>query len=81
MDRQEIETKVKSIIHEQLDVPNDEIQLESVLQDFNIDSLGLVELLLSLEETFEINIPDEITGTFKTVKDVVDYVEKHPPTE
>ena len=81
MDRQEIETKVKKIIHEQLDVPNDEIQLESVLQDFNVDSLGLVELLLSLEETFEINIPDEGTETLKTVKDVVDYVEQHPPTE
>lgn len=81
MDRQEIETKVKKIIHEQLDVNLDEIKAETTLEELNIDSLGTVEVLLALEETFEIDIPDETVGTLKTIKDVVDYVEKHPPTE
>ena len=81
MDRQEIETKVKKLIHEQLDVNLDEIKLETALEELSIDSLDTVEILLALEETFEIDIPDEVTETLKTVKDVVDYVEKHPPTE
>lgn len=81
MDRQEIETKVKKLIHEQLDVNLDEIKLETALGELSIDSLNTVEILLALEETFEIDIPDEVTETLKTVKDVVDYVEQHPPTE
>lgn len=81
MDRQEIETKVKKLIHEQLDMNLDEIKLETALRELSIDSLDTVEILLALEETFEIDIPDEVTETLKTVKDVVDYVEKHPPTE
>lgn len=74
MNQQEIETKVKHVIHEQLDIPNDEIQLESVLRDFNI--VSYVELLLSLEEVFEIDIADEDAEPLKTVKDVVDYIVK-----
>lgn len=81
MDKQEIETKVKKLIHEQLDMNLDEIKLETALRELSIDSLDTVEILLALEETFEIDIPDEVTETLKTVKDVVDYVEKHPPTE
>ncbi|MFA5203019.1 MAG: acyl carrier protein [Lentisphaeria bacterium] len=76
MNQQEIETKVKHVIHEQLDIPNDEIQLESVLRDFNIDSLSYVELLLSLEEVFEIDIPDEDAEPLKTVQEIVDYIVK-----
>lgn len=81
MDRQEIETKVKKIIHEQLDVSLDEVKAETTLGELCVDSLDTVEILLALEETFEIDIADETVETLKTVKDVVDYVEKHPPTE
>jgi acyl carrier protein len=76
MDRQEIETKVKQIIHEQADISKDEIKLESTLEDLDLDSLGQVELLLGLEETFEVDIPDEDVESLKTVKDVVDYIAK-----
>lgn len=76
MNQQEIETKVKQIIHEQADISRDEIKLESTLEDFDLDSLGQVELLLSLEETFEVDIPDEDVEPLKTVKDVVDYIAK-----
>lgn len=61
MDKQEIETKVKKLLAEQLDVSLDEIKPESTLKDLCID--------------------DETAETLKTVKDVVDYIEKHPPTE
>lgn len=76
MNQQEIETKVKQIIHEQADISRDEIKLESTLEDLDLDSLGQVELLLGLEETFEVDIPDEDVESLKTVKDVVDYIAK-----
>lgn len=82
MDKQEIETRVKKLLAEQLDISLDEIKPESTLKDLCADSLDTVEILLSLEETFEIDIDDETAETaLKTVKDVIDYVEKHPPTE
>jgi acyl carrier protein len=81
MDNQEIETKVRKIIHEQLDISMDDNKPESELRSFGLDSLDTVELLLALEETFEIDIPDETIGSLITVKDIIDYVEKHPPTE
>ena len=81
MDRQEIETKVKKIIHEQTDTDLNEIKLETAFRDICTDSLDTVEILLSLEEEFGIDIPDEAAETLATVKGVIDYVEKHPPTE
>lgn len=73
-----IEAEVRRIISEQLDVEQGDIKLESTfIDDLGADSLGLVELVLAFEESFEIDIPDEDTEKIRTVQDAVDYIEKH----
>jgi len=74
----DIPTEVKRIIKEQLDVDEKDIKPESsFIDDLGADSLGLVELVLAFEEAFEIDIPDEDTEKIRTVRDAIDYIEKH----
>ena len=68
---------VKAVIVEQLSVNEAEVKLESrFVDDLGADSLDVVELVMALEEKFEIEIPDEEAEKIATVKDVVDYIEK-----
>ena len=68
---------VKSVVAEQLSVDANEVKLESrFIEDLNADSLDVVELVMALEEKFSIEIPDEDAEKIKTVKDVVDYIDK-----
>lgn len=68
---------IKEIIVEVLDVPAGEITLEaSFADDLEADSLDIVEMLMLLEEKYDIEIPDETAEKMKTVKDVVEYLEK-----
>lgn len=70
--------EVKAVIVEQLNVNDMEIKLESkFVDDLGADSLDVVELVMALEEKFEIEIPDEEAEKIATVKNVVDYIEKH----
>jgi acyl carrier protein len=74
----DIAAEVKRLIKEQLDVDEKDIKPESkFIDDLGADSLGLVELVLAFEEAFEIDIPDEDTEGIRTVKDAIDYIEKH----
>ena len=74
----DITAEVKRIITEQLDVDEAEIKAESTfIDDLGADSLGLVELVLAFEESFEIDIPDEDTEKIRTVQDAVDYIQKN----
>ena len=69
--------EVKEVVVEQLNVNPDEVTLEAdFVEDLGADSLDVVELVMALEEKFEIEIPDEDAEGIKTVKDVVDYIEK-----
>ena len=71
----EIENKVREIVCQQLDVDPDQIKMEtSFVDDLGADSLAVVELVLALEEAFEIDIPDEDTETLSSFKDVVNYI-------
>ncbi|MGA8181885.1 MAG: acyl carrier protein [Desulfobacterales bacterium] len=73
-----IEDKVKKIIAEKLSVDIDEIVPEaSFVDDLGADSLDLVELIMSMEEEFDIDIPDEEAEKLVTVKDVFDFVAAH----
>ncbi|HTA90112.1 MAG: acyl carrier protein [Polyangiaceae bacterium] len=73
-----VTAEVKRIIKEQLDVDEKDIKPESTfIDDLGADSLGLVELVLAFEESFEIDIPDEDTEKIRSVQDAVDYIEKH----
>jgi acyl carrier protein len=70
--------KVKEIIIEQLDVEADQVTEEaSFIEDLGADSLDTVELVMALEENFDIEIPDEDAEKIKTVKDAVEYIDKH----
>ena len=71
-----VEAKVKSIIAEQLGVGEDEIKPESnFIDDLGADSLDIVELVMAMEEEFEIEIPDEDAEKLRTVQDVMKYLE------
>lgn len=71
--------KVKKIIIEQLSVEKTEevIPEASFIDDLGADSLDTVELVMALEEEFEIEIPDEAAEKITTVQAVVDYIDSH----
>lgn len=67
--------KVKSKIAEQLSIDENEITMESgFVDDLGADSLDIVELIMALEEEFDIEIPDEDAEKIATVGDVVEYI-------
>jgi acyl carrier protein len=73
-----IEEKVKKIIAEKLSVELSEVKPEaSFVDDLGADSLDLVELIMSMEEEFDIDISDEDAEKIVTVKDAIDYINKH----
>lgn len=68
--------KVVSIIAEQLDIDEDKITPDtSLVDDLNADSLDVVDLVMSLEEEFGLEIPDEEVENISTVGDIVKYIE------
>lgn len=69
--------KLKEIISDQLDVAMDEVtEDKSFKDDFNADSLDLVELIMAIEDEFGIEISDEDFDGVKTVGDALDFLEK-----
>ena len=73
-----IEAKVKSIIADQLGVGEDEIKPESsFIEDLGADSLDIVELVMAMEEEFEVEIPDEEAENIKSVGDAINYINTH----
>jgi len=72
-----IEDKVKQIICEQLDVPEKDVVPEaSFVDDLGADSLDQVELIMAIEEEFDLSISDEEAEKIATVKDAVDFINK-----
>ena len=68
--------KLKDIIVEQLDVEEDAVTMEaSITDDLGADSLDVVDLVMSIEESFDVEIPDEEVENIKTVGDIVKYIE------
>ncbi len=72
------ERRIKDIIAEQLGLEEDEVALNaSFVDDLGADSLDIVELIMALEEEFEMEIPDEDAEAILTVKDALNYVRKN----
>jgi acyl carrier protein len=70
-----IEEKVIGIVSNQLDVPKEEISRESsFVDDLKADSLDIVELVMALEDEFDVKIPDEDYDKIKTVGNAIDYI-------
>lgn len=67
---------IKEVVVEQLSVSADEVKEDArFVEDLGADSLDVVELVMALEEKFDIEIPDDEAEKIKTVKDVVSYIE------
>lgn len=74
----DVESRVKKIVVELLGVEEDKVKPEaSFVNDLGADSLDTVELVMSLEEEFECEIPDEEAEKISTVRQAVDYIQKH----
>ena len=68
--------KVKEILMDQLDVEEEKVTMEaSIVDDLGADSLDLVDMVMSLEEEFDVEIPDDQVENIKTVGDIVKYIE------
>jgi len=68
--------KIRDIVVEQLDVDADKVTLSaSITEDLGADSLDVVDLVMSLEEEFDMEIPDEAVENIKTIGDIVKYIE------
>jgi acyl carrier protein len=73
-----VEKRVKEIIVEQLGVSEDEVVAEaSFIDDLGADSLDTVELVMALEEEFDIEIPDEDAEKIHTVQDAINYIQEN----
>lgn len=69
--------EVKEVIVEQLSVNASEVKEDSnFIDDLNADSLDVVEMIMALEDKFKIEIPEQDAENIKTVKDVVEYIQK-----
>ncbi len=74
----EIEEKVIQIVSEQMSVDKKEVSRNtSFVNDLNADSLDTVELVMELEDEFDLTIPDEEAEKLRTVGEAIDYIRKH----
>lgn len=81
-DDSNIESKVLSIIADQLDIDKSSIELDSsFIDDLGADSLDSVELVMALETEFEIDIPDEDADKIKTVRQAIDKIKDNISVE
>ena len=70
--------KVKKILCDQLDLEEEQVTEEAeVIEDLGADSLDIVDLVMTLKEEFDTEIPDEDIENLKTVGDIVKYIEDH----
>ncbi|QGG48117.1 acyl carrier protein [Heliorestis convoluta] len=69
--------KVKAIVVEQLGVDEEEVNMETSFEDLNADSLDIVELVMALEEEFDIEIPDEDAEKIKSIGQAVEYIKEN----
>jgi len=70
--------KIRKILSDQLEIDEESITMESdLVEDLKADSLAIVELIIDLEQEFDMDIPDEELPKVTTVKDVVTYIEKN----
>jgi len=70
--------KVREIICDQLDLEEEQVTLEAlIIDDLGADSLDVVDLVMSLEEEFDVEIPDDEVENVKAVGDIVKYIENN----
>ena len=71
--------KIRALLAEQLDIDPAKITMESdIMSDFEADSLDIVDMVMTLEDEFGIEVPDDAIETLRTVGDVVNFVDRSP---
>jgi len=74
----DLSDRIQSIVAEQLGVESADVMKDaSILDDLGADSLDVVELVMTLEEAFDIEVPDDVVEELRTIGDVQRYVESH----
>ncbi len=68
--------KIKEIIVETLNIDENTVLLDSEIKDLTVDSLEVYDILTSIEEEFDIAVPEDTVDEIKTVRDIVNYIEK-----
>ncbi|MGI6280467.1 MAG: acyl carrier protein [Acutalibacteraceae bacterium] len=70
--------KIVSILADQLDVDENDLTMETnIVKDLDADSLDVVELLMTIEDEFDVEIPDEEIENIKTIGDLTEYIQNH----
>ncbi len=70
--------KISAMLAEQLSIDEDKITMESdILDDFDADSLDIVDMIMNLEDEFGVEVPDEEVENLRTVGDVVRYIDEN----
>ncbi len=70
--------KIKKLLAEQLDADEDDMTMDTdIAKDLGADSLDVVELLMSIEDEFDIEIPDEEIENIKTIGELVEYIQSN----
>ena len=67
--------KIRAIICEGFDIDEGEVELETHLEDLNFDSLDMVEIVMDIEDEFNVEVPDEVLEKFITIGDIVEFLE------
>lgn len=76
-DTEPIFKKLKSMLADQLGIKEDEVTMEATLEDLGADSLDIVELVMAIEQEWDMEIPDEAAEEIRTVSDAVAYIVRH----
>ena len=77
----DIQKEVIDLIAEQMNVKAENIKPENnIIDDLKADSLDVVEIVMTIEEKFELSIPDESAEKMKTIQDLIDFVKKNKKT-
>jgi acyl carrier protein len=75
MSREEILAKIRDIVVEELGVSGEKVTEEArFIEDLGADSIGVMELVMKMEEAFDIQIPDQDIEKIRTVRDAIDYI-------
>jgi acyl carrier protein len=70
--------KIKEILAEQLSVDPDKITMNSLLEeDLDADSLDAIDIVMSIEDEFQVEVPDEVIADMKSVGDIVNFIENN----
>ncbi|MBC7329410.1 acyl carrier protein [bacterium] len=71
----DIAERVKNIVAERLNVNPEEVTLETTFEDLGADSLDVMDLVMELEQEFDIEIPDEDAEKIRTIEDTINYIQ------